>query len=82
MKQKAADVGVKKDKLELQLNKEHDQRKKIQAELENYKIYLPEAENLLQEVNKRHQAAQKEIESMKFKLAKEKESYENQIKQQ
>jgi|APSaa5957512535_1039671.scaffolds.fasta_scaffold334805_2 hypothetical protein len=32
------------------------------SELERYKVYLPEAEGLLQEVNNRHQGALEEIE--------------------
>jgi chromosome segregation ATPase len=45
------------------------------SELERYKVYLPEAEGLLQEVNNRHQGALEEIEQQQ-KIAAE---YEKEI---
>lgn len=53
------------EKLELaneQLKAEKEEKEQIVSELERYKVYLPEAEGLLQEVNNRHQGALDEIE--------------------
>jgi DNA repair exonuclease SbcCD ATPase subunit len=45
-----------------QLKAEKEEKEQIMSELERYKVYLPEAEGLLQEVNNRHQGALDEIE--------------------
>jgi hypothetical protein len=46
------------------------------TELSNYKIYLPEAESLLQEVNKRNQSAQKELDALMAENTKLKTQYQ------
>lgn len=48
--------------LEKQLTEEIDQKQQLIQELDGYKTYLPEAENLLQEVNKRHMVTQKQLD--------------------
>jgi hypothetical protein len=45
---------LKLSKLEVQIAEETDKSSKQANELNEYRIYLPEAESLLQEVNKRH----------------------------
>ena len=42
----------------------HSRKAQLHAELERYKKLLPEAESLLQEVNKRHQMTQRELDNM------------------
>ena len=65
--------------VEKALSKEQDQKEQILHELQNYKIYLPEAESLLQEVNKRHQNSQKELDHLMEENTKLKTQYQSQL---
>lgn len=47
---------VKISKLETKIKELNEQISKLSDEMNGYKAYLPEAEGLLQEVNKRHQS--------------------------
>lgn len=49
----------------------HSHKAQLHAELERYKKLLPEAESLLQEVNKRHQMTQRELDNMTIEHEKE-----------
>lgn len=50
------------EELKMSLAAEMKEKREILEELERYKVYLPEAEGLLQEVNGRHQQAMEEIQ--------------------
>lgn len=55
------ELQVKFDEVRTALDEERTQRGEVEQELERYKVYLPEAENLLKEVNSRHKGAYEEI---------------------
>lgn len=55
------ELSIKFDELQQTLLDERLVKDEIQQELERYKVYLPEAEGLLQEVNQRHKGAYEEI---------------------
>lgn len=50
------------------LSEERLKREEVEQELERYKVYLPEAENLLKEVNTRHRGAYEEINVLQKEL--------------
>ena len=50
--------------MEIKYAEEVQERQELLIELERYKVYLPEAEGLLQEVNERHKSALQELKSL------------------
>ena len=71
--------------LEKQLTEEIDQKQQLIQELDGYKTYLPEAENLLQEVNKRHMITQKQLDQSiqdKAKLHEKVEALKEELNQE
>lgn len=65
----------KVEELNEKLAAETAEKEQILEELERYKVYLPEAEGLLQEVNGRHQDAMEEIQQQQTIAAQ----YESEI---
>ena len=64
------------------LEKERESKAETVLELERYKVYLPEAEGLLQEVNERHKGAYEEIKIQQKEIQDYKhvvEDYEGEI---
>lgn len=64
------------------LNEERIRREEVEQELERYKVYLPEAENLLKEVNTRHRGAYEEINVLQKELENHRkviDEYETEI---
>ena len=77
-----SELSMQYDELKQQLNDEKLQKEDILQELERYKVYLPEAEGLLQEVNERHKGAYEEIKIQQKELQDYKhvvDQYESEI---
>ena len=53
--------------LQAKIEAENVKKEDVMKELERYKVYLPEAEDLLQEVNERHKSALDELQALQKK---------------